>query len=59
MEREIIVTWKKGHEVENWGEMVGLHAADIAEAWAIVKENVADINLISNVKLGKEFIFED
>jgi len=52
-ERDIIVTWKKDNVTENWGQMVGLVAKDMAEAWAIVKEQVADINLIKSVKLGK------
>ena len=59
MEKEIIVTWKKDQVTENWGEMVGLYANDMAEAWAVVKDNVANINLIYSVRLGKKRVFED
>jgi len=52
-EKDIIVTWKKDNVTENWGQMVGLVAKDMAEAWAIVKDQVSDINLIKSVRLGK------
>lgn len=57
-EREIIVTWKTG-EVENWGEMVGLYAKDMVDAWNQVEEECPNLNLIRSVRLGKKLEDEE